>query len=109
MGNENSGNRSNHGGERANFQPLFMPTEMWIPMQKLIAKYEIGKAQAYLYCINETLHNEGFMDDEENYLICELIYEYFGTKDVVVRLNDRGNFHHFHGLGALFRQQRSHD
>jgi Trk K+ transport system NAD-binding subunit/Kef-type K+ transport system membrane component KefB len=41
------------------------------------------------------------LSDEENYLICELIYEYFGTKDVVVRLNDRGNFHHFHGLGAV--------
>ncbi len=41
------------------------------------------------------------LSDEENYLICEYAYEHFGTKDMVVRLNDRGNFHHFHGLGAL--------
>ncbi len=41
------------------------------------------------------------LSDEENYLICEYIYEHFGTKDVVVRLNDRANFHYFHGLGAL--------
>ncbi len=41
------------------------------------------------------------LSDEENYLICELIYEHFGTKEVVVRLNDRANFHYFHGLGAL--------
>ncbi len=41
------------------------------------------------------------LPDEANYLLCELIYAEFGTKDVVVRLNDRANFHYFHGLGAV--------
>ncbi|WP_420642130.1 monovalent cation:proton antiporter family protein [Candidatus Leptofilum sp.] len=41
------------------------------------------------------------LSDEENYAICELLYEQFGTETVVVRLNDRINFHKFHALGAL--------
>ena len=39
--------------------------------------------------------------DEENYRICELAYEHFGTPNLVVRLNDRKNFSRFHQLGAL--------
>ncbi len=39
--------------------------------------------------------------DEENYRICELAYEYFGTPNLVVRLNERQNFDKFHQLGAL--------
>ncbi|MCB8972018.1 MAG: NAD-binding protein [Ardenticatenaceae bacterium] len=41
------------------------------------------------------------LSDEENYAICELLYEQFGTETVVVRLNDRSNFEKFHELGAL--------
>lgn len=41
------------------------------------------------------------LSDEENYAICELLYEQFGTETVVVRLNDRANFDKFHALGAL--------
>ncbi|MCA9919782.1 MAG: cation:proton antiporter [Anaerolineales bacterium] len=41
------------------------------------------------------------LSDEENYAICELLYEQFGTETVVVRLNDRANFEKFHALGAL--------
>jgi Trk K+ transport system NAD-binding subunit len=41
------------------------------------------------------------LSDEENYAICELLYEHFGTETVVVRLNDRINFEKFHALGAL--------
>lgn len=40
------------------------------------------------------------LTDEENYQICELVYEKIGTRDVVVRLNDRRNFDRFHELGA---------
>ncbi len=40
------------------------------------------------------------MTDDENYEICELVYEHIGTRDVVVRLNDRVNFDKFHELGA---------
>lgn len=41
------------------------------------------------------------LSDEENYAICELLYEHFGLETVVVRLNDRVYFERFHALGAL--------
>jgi len=41
------------------------------------------------------------LSDEENYQICEQAFENFGTKDIVVRLQDRKNFERFHELGAL--------
>ncbi|MFQ5408281.1 MAG: cation:proton antiporter [Anaerolineales bacterium] len=41
------------------------------------------------------------LSDEENYTICELVFEHFGTQDVVVRIHDRANFERFHALGAL--------
>ena len=41
------------------------------------------------------------LSDEDNYKICELIYENIGTKDIVVRLNDRTPMEKFHELGAL--------
>jgi Trk K+ transport system NAD-binding subunit/Kef-type K+ transport system membrane component KefB len=40
-------------------------------------------------------------EDEDNYIICEIAYEFFGTRDLVVRLNDRSNIQKFHELGAL--------
>jgi Trk K+ transport system NAD-binding subunit len=41
------------------------------------------------------------LSDDENYKICEIAYENFGTKDMVVRLNDHANFNKFHDLGTL--------
>ena len=41
------------------------------------------------------------LSDEENYAICEMLYEHFGTETVVVRLNDRANYERFSALGAL--------
>ena len=41
------------------------------------------------------------LSDEENYVICELIYEHFGIDNVIVRLHDRAYFERFHELGAL--------
>ena len=41
------------------------------------------------------------LSDDENYRICELFYEHYGTETMVVRLNDRNNFERFHELGAL--------
>lgn len=41
------------------------------------------------------------LTDEENLILCNLIYEHIGTSDVVVRLNHRYNFNKFHDLGAL--------
>lgn len=42
-----------------------------------------------------------FLSDEESYQVCALAYEHFGTKTMVVRLKDRGNFNRFHELGVL--------
>jgi Trk K+ transport system NAD-binding subunit/Kef-type K+ transport system membrane component KefB len=41
------------------------------------------------------------LTDEENYKICEMAYQYYGTDVLVVRLNHRENFEKFHKLGAL--------
>lgn len=40
------------------------------------------------------------VSDEEAYQICEWAYENLGTKDLIVRLNDRRNFEAFHKLGC---------
>lgn len=41
------------------------------------------------------------LSDEENYRICEIAYEQFGTETMVVRLNDLSNVERFRELGAL--------
>lgn len=41
------------------------------------------------------------LSDDENYAICELIYEQFGVDNVIVRLEERANLEKFHELGAL--------
>lgn len=41
------------------------------------------------------------LSDEENLKLAELIYEFVGTKNVVVRLNDHKLSKKFHGLGCL--------
>ncbi len=40
------------------------------------------------------------LDDERNFELATLIFEEFGTRDIIVRLNDRQNFEKFHSLGA---------
>jgi len=40
------------------------------------------------------------LDDERNYELATLIFEEYGTKDIIVRLNERKNFEKFHALGA---------
>jgi Trk K+ transport system NAD-binding subunit/Kef-type K+ transport system membrane component KefB len=40
------------------------------------------------------------LSDEENYTICELAYEHFGTRNLIVRLQDRGYYKKFRELGA---------
>jgi len=41
------------------------------------------------------------LSDKINFKLAELIYEYYGTKTVVVKLNKRKNFEKFHQLGSL--------
>ncbi len=52
---------------------------------------EVDKAEAVITLLS----------DEENYQVCELVYENFGTENLVVRLNERTNFDRFYQLGAL--------
>ncbi|MBT3750024.1 MAG: potassium transporter TrkA [Bacteroidetes bacterium] len=44
------------------------------------------------------------LSDKENAIICELVYEHIGTREIIVRLNDRANFNRFHELGALIME-----
>ena len=41
------------------------------------------------------------LSDDENYKICEIAYEYFGTQTIIARLNDRSNFARFQALDVL--------
>lgn len=58
---------------------------------EMLESLESNKAEAVVLMLS----------DEENYALTELIYENIGTKDIVVRLNNRYNFNKFHKLGAL--------
>jgi len=58
---------------------------------QMLRQLEIEKADAII----------SLLPDEESYRVCELVYENFGIKDMVVRLNDRVNFDRFHQLGAM--------
>jgi len=40
------------------------------------------------------------LSDNENYEICEISYQHFGTKDLIVRLNEHKNYEKFRALGA---------
>ena len=64
MGSQNSGNRFNHGSERANAHMIFLPTELYLGLIDKMSALKIGKSHAILDCINESLHNEGFIDNE---------------------------------------------
>ncbi len=41
------------------------------------------------------------MSDDENYQVCELAYEHYGTQNLVVRLKDRAQTARFQELGAM--------
>lgn len=41
------------------------------------------------------------LSDEENYQICETAYEHFGTKHLIVRLEDREYYKQYHRIGAM--------
>ena len=41
------------------------------------------------------------LSDDENYQICEIAYEHFGTQTIIARLNDRINISRFQALDVL--------
>lgn len=56
-----------------------------------LRKLNLDKVEAVVLMLN----------DEQNYILAEKIYENFGTKDIIVILNQHENFEKFHKLGAL--------
>ncbi len=48
-----------------------------------------------------------FYQDEESLAICELAYEHFGTRHLIVRLHDRAYLKRFQELGALIVEPAS--
>jgi Trk K+ transport system NAD-binding subunit/mannitol/fructose-specific phosphotransferase system IIA component (Ntr-type)/Kef-type K+ transport system membrane component KefB len=58
---------------------------------KSLKQIDAGQAEAIV----------AMLSDEENYQICTLAYEHFGTQNLIVRLNDRSNYNRFVELGAL--------
>ncbi|HRX00137.1 MAG TPA: TrkA C-terminal domain-containing protein, partial [Cyclobacteriaceae bacterium] len=56
-----------------------------------LQKLELEKADAVV-CM---------LSDQENLVIAEMVYERIGTREVIVRLNERENMEKFHKLGAL--------
>ncbi len=56
-----------------------------------LEKIEASKADAVIVMLS----------DEENYKVCELFYENYGTENLVVRLNDVLDQERFYKLGAL--------
>ncbi len=63
----------------------------FIPTIENCKNLELSKTEAVVLMLS----------DEKNYELAELIYENIGTKDVIVRLNNRDNFEKFHKLGTL--------
>jgi Trk K+ transport system NAD-binding subunit/Kef-type K+ transport system membrane component KefB/mannitol/fructose-specific phosphotransferase system IIA component (Ntr-type) len=47
------------------------------------------------------------LSDEENYEICERVYENYGARNFIVRLQQRAYFKRFHELGALVVEPRT--
>lgn len=80
---------------REGFQDPGIPNVTMVTMEEInkknLDKIEGEKAEAMVMMLT----------DEENYRICELAYENYGTPSLVVRLNDRKNFKKFYDLGAL--------
>jgi Trk K+ transport system NAD-binding subunit/mannitol/fructose-specific phosphotransferase system IIA component (Ntr-type) len=51
--------------------------------------------------IGQTDSIVAMLTDEENYMICETIFEHYGIRNLIVRLNNQKHFKRFHELGAL--------
>ena len=73
--------------EVKDFEVLSLPSISFTALKTL----ELDKTEAIILMLS----------DEDNYKIAELVYEHVGTKEVIVRLNNRDNFQKFHKLGAL--------
>jgi len=66
----------------------------------IISVNSLSKPDLSLLNLEQTEAAILMLDDDRNYDLATLIFEEFGTKDIVVRLNNRINFEKFHALGA---------
>jgi len=77
-------------------QDIFSSDEIEILKMSNYTKTELSKLN-----LEDTEAIVLMLSDKKNFKLAELIYEHIGTKDVIVRLNNRENFEKFHKLGAL--------
>ena len=77
----------NHSKEIEDFEVIPLSTISYTSLKKL----DLEKTEVFILMLS----------DEDNYKIAEIIYEHIGTKEVIVRLNNRDNFEKFHKLGVL--------
>jgi len=57
---------------------------------EVLKKLDTGKIEAALL----------LFDDDKNYQIADLLYEYFGTREVIVRITDKTNYQKFKDLNC---------
>jgi Trk K+ transport system NAD-binding subunit len=57
---------------------------------EVLKKLDTGKIEAALL----------LFDDDKNYQIADLLYEYFGTREVIVRITDKANYQKFKDLNC---------
>jgi Trk K+ transport system NAD-binding subunit/Kef-type K+ transport system membrane component KefB len=78
-------------------------------LESLVKKYpdldivcvkSLSKPDLSLLKLSQTEAAILMLDDTRNFELATLIFEEFGTKDIIVRLNERQNFEKFHSLGA---------
>lgn len=67
---------------------------------EIIAVKSLSKPDLSIINLEQTETAILMLDDTRNFELATLIFEQFGTKDIVVRLNKRENFEKFHKLGA---------
>ena len=66
----------------------------------IVALKELSKEQLSTLKLPKAEAAILMLDDDTNYILATLIFEQFGTKDIIVRLHERNNFDKFHKLGA---------
>ncbi|MFC1744201.1 monovalent cation:proton antiporter family protein [Candidatus Riflebacteria bacterium] len=68
---------------------------------------EINLATLQEICADRVSAIVTLLDDENNFKICELAFENFGTESLVVRINDESNYQKFQDIGARIIDPRT--
>jgi Trk K+ transport system NAD-binding subunit/Kef-type K+ transport system membrane component KefB/mannitol/fructose-specific phosphotransferase system IIA component (Ntr-type) len=75
--------------------------EIETPQMKVIHFSHISLSEMQHIQLEKAGAIVAMMSDEENYQICELAYEHFGTETLIARLNNRNNYPKFQALDVL--------